>query len=425
MSTPDPAPAPRPLVLPDGRPAAAGWSLDPAVKHLNHGSFGAVPLVAQQEQNRRRRQMEASPVEWFPALPEKIAAARGALARFLRVRPDDLALVPNASAGASVVYGSVPTRPGGEVLVTDHGYGAVTMGAERLARRWGGTLRTAHVPLDADADTAYACVVDAIGAATGLVVIDHITSATARWMPVGRIAAEARRRGVPVLVDGAHVPGLAADPLAGVDCDVWVGNLHKFGCAPRGTAALVARTPLRDHLYPLIDSWGAPAPFPDRFDTQGTIDATGYLAAPTALDFVADTWGWDPARTYMRELADYAERIVAAAFSELTGEDCRVDVGTPVDALRLVRLPAPLAATHAEADALRDRVGRELGVAAAFTSFGGVGYLRLSTHVYNTAADFEYFAEHCVPVLGAWPRTDSPGGRRGTHGRRPPLSASP
>ncbi|MFJ8659742.1 aminotransferase class V-fold PLP-dependent enzyme [Streptomyces sp. NPDC093795] len=407
MSTLDLAPAPRPLALPDGRPAAAAWSLDPAVTHLNHGSFGAVPLAAQQEQDRRRRQMEASPVAWFPALPGKIAAARESLARFLRVEADDLALVPNASAGASVVYGGVPTRPGGEVLVTDHGYGAVTMGAERLARRWGGALRTAHVPLDADEDTAYACVVAAMGEATGLVVVDHITSATARWMPVGRIAAEARRRGIPVLVDGAHVPGLAADPLADVDCDVWVGNLHKFGCAPRGTAALVARTPLRDRLFPLIDSWGAPDPFPDRFDTQGTVDATSYLAAPTAVDFVADTWGWEAARTYMRELADYAERILADAFSELTGEDCRVDVGTPVGVLRLVRLPTPLAATRAEADALRDRVGRELGVAAAFTSFGGVGYLRLSTHVYNTAADFEHFAERCVPVLGAWSRTGS------------------
>ncbi|MFC5801850.1 aminotransferase class V-fold PLP-dependent enzyme [Streptomyces formicae] len=412
MSTTDLATAPRPLALADGRPAAAAWSLDPAVKHLNHGSFGAVPLPAQDEQNRLRRQMDASPVQWFPALPGKVAAARRAIAGFLQVAADDLALVPNASAGASVAYANVPARPGGEVLVTDHGYGAVTMGAERLARRWGGTVRTAHVPLDADADTAYESVVAELGEATGLIVLDHITSATARWMPVQRIAEEARRRGIPILVDGAHVPGLADDPLSGLDCDVWVGNLHKFGCAPRGTAALVARTELRDSLYPLIDSWGAPEPFPDRFDTQGTVDATSYLATPTALGFVEDTWGWTTARTYMRELADYAERIIATAFSELTGEDCRVDVGMPVNALRLVRVPAPLAATHAEADALRDRVAQELGVATAFTSFGGVGYLRLSTHVYNTAADFEYFAEHCVPVLGAWSRNQSHGGQR-------------
>ncbi|WEH32325.1 aminotransferase class V-fold PLP-dependent enzyme [Streptomyces sp. AM 4-1-1] len=402
---------PLPLELADGRPAAAAWSLDPAITHLNHGSFGAVPLLAQDEQNRLRRQMDASPVEWFPALPRRVAAARSAIAGFLRVPVDDLALVPNASAGASVVYAGTPARPGGDVVVTDHGYGAVTMGAERLARRWGGRTRTAHVPLDADADTAYACVVGALGEATGLLVIDDITSATARRMPVARITAEARRRGIPTLVDGAHVPGLAEEPLAGLSCDFWVGNLHKFGCAPRGTAALVARTGLRDGLHPLIDSWGAREPFPDRFDTQGTVDVTSYLATPTALGFIEDTWGWEAARGYMRELADYAERIIGAAFSDLTGENCAVRVGMPVSALRLVRIPAPLAATRAEADALRDRVARELGVAAAFTSFGGVGYLRLSTHVYNTAADFEHFAERCVPVLGAWSRDQVRGGR--------------
>ncbi|MFG2822408.1 aminotransferase class V-fold PLP-dependent enzyme [Kitasatospora sp. NPDC048365] len=396
--------APRPLLLPDGEPAARAWTLDPAMRHLNHGSFGAVPRVAQQEQQRLRAEMDRAPVVWFPGLPRRVATARAEVAEFLRVEARDLALVPNASAGASVVYGSLPARPGGEILVTDHGYGAVTMGAERLARRWGGTVRTARVPLDASAEQATAAVLAEITDRTALVVLDHITSATARWMPVEQIGAAARAAGIPLLIDGAHVPGLAEDPLAGLEFDVWVGNLHKFGCAPRGASALVVRSDIRDLLHPLIDSWGAREPFPERFDTQGTLDATSYLAAPTALDFVENTWGWKTARRYLGELADYAERIVGAAFTELTGESSTVDVGMPVNALRLVRLPAGLAGTRLDADALRDRVAAELGVEAAFTSLGGVGYFRLSTHVYNTAADYEYFAERCVPTLTDWAR---------------------
>ncbi len=396
--------APRPLLLAGGRPAAGAWSLDPAMKHLNHGSFGAVPLVAQEWQNQLRAEMDRSPVVWFPALPQRIAATRVELAAFLRVAPEDLALVPNASAGVSVVYAGLSRRRGGEIVVTDHGYGAVTMGAERLARRWGGRVRTARVPLDADEEQAYEAVAAELGEATDLVVLDHITSATARRMPVERIGAEARRRGIPLLVDGAHAPGLIAAPLDGVTCDFWVGNLHKWGCAPRGTAALVARGALREQLYPLIDSWGGADPYPDRFDQQGTVDVTGYLAAPTALDFIERTWGWGTARRYMDDLVGYGERVVGAAFAELTGVSGAVDVGMPVPGMRLVRLPAGLAGSRVEADALRDRAARELGVETAFTSFGGVGYLRLSAHVYNTAADYEYFAEVCVPVLGEWAR---------------------
>ncbi|GHB67267.1 aminotransferase class V [Streptomyces umbrinus] len=404
MSETEVTTAPRPLLLADGRPAARAWSLDPVMKHLNHGSFGAVPLVAQERQNELRAEMDSSPVVWFPALPQKIADARVDLAAFLRATPDDLALVPNASAGVSVVLNALPRRRGGAIVVTDHGYGAVTMGAERLARRWGGEVRTARVPLDADEEQAYEAVMAEVDDATDLIVVDQITSPTARRMPVERIGAEAARLGIPLLVDGAHAPGLLAAPLDGLTCDFWVGNLHKWGCAPRGTAALVARGAQREDLYPLIDSWGAPDPYPDRFDQQGTVDVTGYLAASTALDFVDRTWGWDTARRYMDDLAGYAERLVGAAFAELGAVPGVVDVGMPVPGMRLVRLPEGLAGSRIEADTLRDRAARELGVEAAFTSFDGIGYMRLSAHVYNTAADYEYFAEDCVPVIGEWAR---------------------
>lgn len=400
--------APAKLTLPNGSPAASGWSLSATALHVNHGSFGAVPVTTQVLQNTLRARMDADPVAWFSTLPERIGAVRREIAAFVGSDPDATALVPNASAGASVVYSSLPVTRGLEIVVTDHGYGAVTMGAERLARRWGGTVRTAHVPLNATAEEAHDAVMGECTSRTRLIVIDHITSATARLLPVREISASARERGIVTLVDGAHVPGLYADPLDGLDCDFWVGNLHKFACGPRGTAVLVAPGELSAELYPLIDSWGSPLDFPERFDTQGTLDLTSYLAAPASFAFVEKNWGWDSARTYMSGLADYAESLIASAFSEATGEDHLVDVGSQVNALRLVRLPSGLATTHAEADALRDRVVTQFGIEAAFTSFGGIGYYRLSTHVYNTASDFENFVERLVPLLIEWGHAAQP-----------------
>nr|WP_329347292.1 aminotransferase class V-fold PLP-dependent enzyme [Streptomyces sp. NBC_01261] len=188
----------------------------------------------------------------------------------------DPALVPNACACACacVVYNAFARRRVGEIVVTDHGYDAVTMGAERLARRRGGRIPTARVPLGADEDMAYEAVGAEMGEATDLIVVDQVTSATALRPPLERIGAEALRRGVPMLADGAHAPGLLAAPLADATFDLWTGNLHKWGCAPRGTPALVAHGPLRDLIHPLIDSWGDQDPYPDRFAQQGTLDAT-------------------------------------------------------------------------------------------------------------------------------------------------------
>ncbi|WP_392544049.1 aminotransferase class V-fold PLP-dependent enzyme [Oryzobacter telluris] len=394
-----PVPAPVPLTLPDGRPARDAWALTPATVHVNHGSFGAVPRASLEHQAALRAEMEADPVGWFALLTERVAAARADLAAALGAAPEHTALVPNASAGASVVYANLPAAQGAEVVVTDHGYGAVTMGAERAARRWGGRVRTAHVPLDASADDARDAVLATLSPATRLLVVDQITSATARHLPVAAITAGARDRGVLTLVDGAHAPGLVDRPTEGLGADVWVGNLHKFACAPRSVAALVAPGGLRHDLYPLIDSWGARDEFPERFDVQGTLDLTAWLAAPTSWGFLEETWGWEALRAHLTAMADHAEDVVGQAFSARTGEDHRVDVGMPVNALRLVRLPAGLGATLEEADALRDRVVAEHGFAAAFTSFGGTGYLRLSVHAYTTAEDVAQVAERLVPVL--------------------------
>ena len=400
--------APAPLTAPDGRPAASLWALHPDLRHLNHGSFGAVPRPALAHQVELRHQTELAPVARFPGLPQRIAGVRNLLAPRLHVDPERLALVLNASAGASVLFGSLALPPGAEVLVTDHGYGAVTAGAARAARRVGGRLVTASVPLVAEEDEAFDAIWSSVTERTALIVLDHITSPTARRLPVGRVCAEARRRGIVTLVDGAHAPMMLVDPVAEADADVWVGNLHKYGCAPRGTAVLVARPEISKDLHPLIDSWGAGLPFPERFDHQGTLDLTSWLAAPTALEAVEQSFGWDEVRRYSTALADWAQDLLAAALSEASGVDCHAEVGMPVGPLRLVGLPRGLATGHLDGNALRDRMLAEAGIETAFTAFAGRGYLRLSAHAYNTPEDYLDFVERAVPLLLRWAGETAP-----------------
>lgn len=390
---------PGPMLTPDGKPAIFDWSLDKGVRHLNHGSYGAVPRAAQRAQARLREIMDENPLAWFIGLPERVAAARSEIAGYLHADPAHTALVPNASAGVTVVYANIPTAPGMEIVITDHTYGAVAMGAERLARRRNCDVRVARIPLDADAATATELVMAEVTDRTALIVIDQITSATAREMPVGAVARAGRRLGVPVLVDAAHAPGLFAEPFGGIDADFWVGNLHKFACAPRGTAALIASASIEQQLNPLIESWGAPYPFPERFDHQGTVDVTGYLAARTSFDSIEERYGWDAARAYMRCLGDYAETIVSNAMSEATGLDTRVEVGMPVNALRLIRLPGLLATNRDDAADLQHYLSVTAQVETSIMSWGGEGFLRLSTHIYNTPEDYEDFAERVVPII--------------------------
>jgi isopenicillin-N epimerase len=387
------------MLAPDGSASMTDWSLATGVLHLNHGSYGGVPRAAQEAQLRFRTAMEANPCGWFSDLPQRVAAARHEIADFLGTAAESTALVPNASAGASVVFDSIRCWQGMEIVTTDHAYGAVLMGVQRLAQKWGGSVNSVHVPLSATDEAAYELIGAELNDNTALIVVDQITSATAKQLPAGRVAAEGRRRGIPVLVDAAHAPGMVASPLDGIEADFWVGNLHKFACAPRGVAALVASGPHAQRLYPLIDSWASPEAFPARFDQQGTLDMTAYLAAPVAFGSIQERYGWDEVRGYVSDLGDYAQALISESLSEATGENAAVSVGVPVNGLRLVGLPTGLGATPEAANTLRREIATELGIETAMTSWRGRGYLRVSAHAYNTPDHYLEFVERATPLL--------------------------
>ncbi len=392
------------MLTPEGKPSITDWTLTPTKIHLNHGSYGSVPRIAQQHQLELKARMDENPCIWFMGQAAAVGAARVGIAEFLKVDADDLALVHNASAGVSTVYNSLSFAPGAEIVTSSHAYGAVLEGARRVARRCGGSVRIADVPLNADAEAVCELVMAEANDRTALIVLDQITSATARSFPVEAIAAAAKARGIPLLVDGAHAPGVLEFPVPEFD-GYWVGNLHKAACAPRGTAALVARGAFKEVLDPLIDSWGFPHSFPESFDHVGTQDITSWLAAGTSFEAIERRYGWDGFRSYSAELADYGQALIGAAFTAATGEDATADVGMPVGPLRLIRLPRGLATTHEDSHAIRAWISDELDIETAITTFDGEGFLRISAHLYNSPSDYEEFAEKAVPQLAHLART--------------------
>ena len=350
------------------------------------------------------QEAESAPQRWFGAAPARVAQARADLADFIGVDADHFGFVPNASAGMTASIRSLQLKPGDELVITDHTYGAVAFSAKREARQRGATVRT--VPIDLDASPKQ--IVNALGKAlakkpAGLIV-DASSSSTAREFPLAELAALAAQHEVPLLVDAAHAPGIQHRPAEGVAASAWVGNLHKFACGFRGTAVLVAEKTFAKELYPLIDSWGMDEPFPARFDQQGTIDYTPWLATVDVITGLEDRIGWDAIRAYIDTLLNYSTDIVADALDAASGEESRVDVGAPAPGMRLLRLPGTLGATGPEAQALRQRITDTLGFETQITNWRDTGYLRLAAHAYNTADDYERFAEDVVPTLVNWSR---------------------
>ncbi|MEY9943170.1 aminotransferase class V-fold PLP-dependent enzyme [Kitasatospora sp. GAS1066B] len=370
--------------------AAELFALDPALAHLNHGSYGAVPIPVREAQEVFRAEQEADPDGFFLALPERVAAARTAIAPVLGADPAGLALLSNVTEAVAVALDSVPFQPGDEILVTDHGYGVVTRAAERRAAECGATVRVARLALD-EADPARA-VLDAVTERTRVALLDRITSPTAREIATPALLRALAERGVLTMVDAAHAPGmLAPDPEVGWP-DFWFGNLHKWAFAPRPTAVLAVSEAWRERVRPLTYSWEHERGFPSNVEWRGTADYTGWLAAPAALR-VLDELGVERVREHNARLAAHGQHLLTelAGLPPLPGSD-RL-------AMRAVRLPAGVAEDEAGVRALMGAVRDELGARVAVRPWAGGGVLRISAQVYNRAEEYEKLAAGLAGLL--------------------------
>ncbi len=367
------------------------WLLDSQVTFLNHGSFGSCPRQVLDHQAEIREQLEREPVLFLSRqLPERLAAARRRLGRFVGARADDLAFVTNATSAVGAVLASIEWKAGDGILLPDHAYNACLQAARVTARRHGLTLQIASIPFPiADPAQATAAILDAVTPATRLALIDHVTSPTGLVLPIEEIVRELAARGIETLVDGAHAPGMLELDLDRLGAAWYTGNCHKWICAPKGAAFLHVREDLQAVTRPLIISHGAvetPAEgrrFRAEFDWMGTRDPSAWLTVPFAIDFFesAIPGGWPAIRSANRELALAGRQVLLDA----------LDLPVPAPASMIASLAAiPLppglgVAAEGPWDRLQDRLWHAHRIEVPVFSWPGPPrrLLRLSAQLYN------------------------------------------
>jgi isopenicillin-N epimerase len=290
--------------------------LDPQIGYLNHGSYGATPLPVLEKQWQWQRVMETRPVEFHVRRQEQLLReARAPLAAELGTAVSNTAFVTNSTTGINWVAYSLPLGAGDEVLLNQHEYGAVVRCWQTLAARHGFRLVTARHEPGGD-------LLEALESArterTRVVVVSHITSPTAQLLPVAEIATWARGHGIWSVVDGAHAPGHIPVNLDALGVDFWVGNLHKWLWAPKGSALLYVAPQCQALIRPLVISWGVDPPYPPSepewvawVQMQATRDTSAFLAAPHGLEYhrqyhepIAAELCWDRLRSLSERLAE-------------------------------------------------------------------------------------------------------------------------
>jgi selenocysteine lyase/cysteine desulfurase len=218
-------------------------------------------------------------------LPET-EVIREDLAREFGCSPEELALTRNTSEGLHTVILGMPLKAGDEALTTTQDYPSMLSSLEQRATREGIVVKKFKYPSPPKSPRELTELFLAnITPRTRAILVSHLTFTTGQIFPIKEICAEARRRGIFTIVDGAHGFAHLDFKVSEIGCDFYATSLHKWLTAPVGTGFLYMRRDLIQDVWPLT---GVPAAMRSnirKFESVGTQPVAMRNAIADALAF--------------------------------------------------------------------------------------------------------------------------------------------
>lgn len=266
---------------------ARAFSVDRTLVNFNNGGVSPSPTWVQEAMKRHLDFSNKAPAYtmWQILEPQR-EGVRDRMAREWGVSPEEVAFTRNASEGLQTMQFGYDLERGDEVLTTTQDYGRMLTTFRQRERREGIIMRQIEIPVPAeDPAEVVRRFEEAITPKTRLILMCHMINLTGQILPVRDVVAMARRRDIPVIVDGAHALAHFDFTLAELECDNYSTSLHKWLFAPHGTGMLYVKEQEISNVWPLMAA-------PDRMDGDirkfeeiGTHPAANYLAIGEALTF--------------------------------------------------------------------------------------------------------------------------------------------
>ncbi|MGI9541897.1 MAG: aminotransferase class V-fold PLP-dependent enzyme, partial [Cyclobacteriaceae bacterium] len=222
----------------------------------------------------------------------------------------EIALTQNATHGMNFVANGLELKKGDEIINTDQEHGGGFAAWQLLAKRRGCVYKQARMPLPAnDPDQVIDAVLKEITPSTKVIAIPHIVSVYGVVMPVKEICAEARRRGIFTVLDGAQGVGQIKIDVKDIGCDAYYSSLHKWLLAPAGSGILFIKKERMPEIWSTIASynWNFQKDHGFRLMQNGTGNPALLAGLEAAVDFYLQI-GADKWTERIKFLGDYLRR---------------------------------------------------------------------------------------------------------------------
>jgi cysteine desulfurase/selenocysteine lyase len=206
---------------------------------------------------------------------------------------------------------------GDEILLSEIEHHANIVPWQMIAEREGATIRV--IPVNDDGDIIWDEYIDLLSDKTAIVAVGHVSNALGTVHPIKKMTAEAHKRDIPVLVDGAQAVPHAFVDVQDLGADFYAFSAHKM-CGPTGFGVLYGKKKYLDEMPPyrvggdMIDKVSFEETtyniIPHKFEA-GTPPIAAGIGFGETISFLSEI-GMEPISQYEQQLLEYGtERLLS------------------------------------------------------------------------------------------------------------------
>ena len=359
--------------------------LDHDITFLNHGSYGACSKTVFKEYQDWQQKLENQPVQFMTnQVYSAMEKSRESMSQFVGCDDEELVFFQNPTTAVTNVICNLDLKPGHEVLMSNHEYGALVRAWKIWGEKTGVNIIQQEISMPVTTEENFVeNFWTGVTDQTKVIFLSHITSSTALIFPIEKIIKLAKEQNILTIIDGAHVPAHIPLNIHELGCDFYTGACHKWLCAPKGSSFLFVKKEHQDWVKPVVVSWGkdgddpTPSEFIQNFQWQGTRDMSAFLTIPTAINF------------YIKEIRPYqaaCKKIIQDTYSEFPSVLNTEPISNGREWLaQLVAHPLPKNIPSN----LKKRLWEEYQIEIPVFEWNGQEFVRVSIQVYNTQKDVD------------------------------------
>jgi selenocysteine lyase/cysteine desulfurase len=264
-----------------------GYLLKPDYINLENGYYCFLPQETLEKFLKHVREVNYQG-SWYMRTVQfdnknKIAAS---LAEIAGCAPDELIITRNTTESLDMIIGGLDWKAGDEAVMAEQDYGSMLEMFKLVSKRYGVVNKIVSVPNNPQSDDEIVSLYEnAITGKTKLLMVCHMINITGHILPVKKICGMAHRKGVQVMVDGAHAFAHFRFKIPDLNCDYYGSSLHKWLSAPLGAGILYVKKENIKKVWPLLAESERKEDDISRLNHTGTHPVHTDLAISDAIDF--------------------------------------------------------------------------------------------------------------------------------------------